>query len=345
MSAHFEPSVPFKADATRSYLRKSIANHGSVSYAAMRSALPGAWTHGPQTMAGNRSRPSSVRGWTKGKDRVRRDAALPTSSLRCAGVAHHLPEVVEAAGCGAEATAEAIGEAQQRPVLVDLAEVCHGVAGDVVAECPSTRRGVSARGAEERVEVRGYAVVGGGWLDAAGTGAPVAAVDGADVRRLDARQIGLEGYAFVVEVETSTCAGAREHDRRRVIRIAVRPDVQIGRSVESGVRIQTARDLYQQGCRRIQAEVVIRVRLLDVVGRSLGAGASAACGDVAAVVEVPDLVRESDVVRVRRPGHAGLLRAGAVLRMEVVRQVLADGAVRLVLDLAEAVRRAGDHKA
>src|SRR5207302_2565083 len=105
------------------------------------------------------------------------------------------------------------------------------------------------------------------------------------------------------------------------------------------------RDLYQQGRRGVEAVVVVTIGLLDVVGRTFGAGASAARGHMAAVVEVPDLVRESDVVRMRRPGHAGLLRARAVFGVEVVRQVLADGAVRLVLDLPEAVRRARGHEA
>src|SRR5207237_6515324 len=109
--------------------------------------------------------------------------------------------------------------------------------------------------------------------------------------------------------------------------------------------VLTSGDLYQEGRRGVEAVVVVTVGLLDVVGRTFAAGASAACGHMAAVVKVPDLVREGDVVRMRRPGHAGQLRAGAVFRMEVIRQVLADRAVRLVLDLTEAVRRARGHEA
>src|SRR5204863_7426973 len=115
-----------------------------------------------------------------------------------AGVAHHLSEVVEAAARRAETAKDGIREPQQRPVLVELAEVAHGVAGDVVAEGPRTRRAVPARGAEEGVEVRGHAVIGERRLDAASTGAAVAAVDRADVRGRDARPLGLEGNAGVV---------------------------------------------------------------------------------------------------------------------------------------------------
>src|SRR5213079_2158549 len=97
-----------------------------------------------------------------------------------------------AAARGTETAKDRVCEPQERPVLVDPAEVVHGVAGDVIAEGPRTRCAVPARGAEERVEVRGHAVIGERRLDAASAGAAVAAVDRADVRGLDARQIGFE---------------------------------------------------------------------------------------------------------------------------------------------------------
>src|SRR5439155_24738972 len=99
---------------------------------------------------------------------------FPTLLLWSAGVAHHLSEVVEAAARGAETAKDGVREPQERPVLVDPAEVVHGVAGNVVAEGPRTRRAVPARGAEEGVEVRGNAVVGERRFDAASAGAPVA---------------------------------------------------------------------------------------------------------------------------------------------------------------------------
>src|SRR5438105_2501504 len=47
----------------------------------------------------------------------------------------------------------------------------------------------------------------------------------------------------------------------------------------------------------------------------------------------------------RRPGHTGELRARAVFGVEVIWEVFADRAARLVLDLPEAVRRARGHEA
>src|SRR5207302_8112682 len=105
----------------------------------------------------------------------------------------------------------------------------------------------------------------------ASAGVAIAAVDRAHVRGLDARQIGLEGNALVVQVEAAAGARARKDDRRRVIGVAVRPEVQVGHAVEAGVRVLTSRDLYQQGRRGVEAVVVVTVGLLDVVGRTFGA--------------------------------------------------------------------------
>src|SRR2546421_4393116 len=157
----------------------------------------------------------------------------PTPSLWGAGVVHHLPEVVDATRRRAAAAKERIREPQELSVLVELAEVVHGVAGDVVAECPRTRRAVAVRGAEERVEVGGHPVVGKRRLDAAVARAAVAAVDRADVRRLDPWQVGLERDAAVVDVEARAGARAREDDRRRMVWGAVRPDVQVRNAIEA----------------------------------------------------------------------------------------------------------------
>src|SRR2546426_4671388 len=173
-----------------------------------------------------------------GEGRVAKTRPSPTSSLWNAGVVDHLPEVIEAATRRAESAEDGVRKPQQRPVLVELAEVAHGVARDVVAECPRAGGAVTSRCAEERVEVSGHALVGDGRLNAAITGAPVAAVDGADVRGLDARQVRFEGDALVIEVERLPSARAGEDDRRRVIGAAVGPNIQIGRAVESGVRIE-----------------------------------------------------------------------------------------------------------
>src|SRR5213594_663308 len=169
----------------------------------------------------------------RGEGRVAETRPSPTSSLWRAGIVEHLPEVIEAAARRAETAEDRIREPQQRPVLLDPAKVAHGVARDVVSEGPRARRAVAARRAVEGVEVRGDALVGERRLDAAITGAPVAAVDGADVRRLDPREIGLERNSAVINIEATAGSCAREDDRRGVVGVAVRPDVQIRHAIES----------------------------------------------------------------------------------------------------------------
>ncbi len=76
------------------------------------------------------------------------------------------------------------------------------------------------------------------------------------------------------------------------------------------------------------------------------AGAGAGCGiDLRAVVVVTDLIGEGDVVGVSHPRHACLLRRSAIHRMEVVRNVVAGGAIRIILNLTEAIGGAGRHRA
>src|SRR5262249_59316116 len=107
-----------------------------------------------------------------------------------------------------------------------------------------------------------------------------------------------------------------------------------------------------------EAEVVIRVGRGDVAPESLGvarrAGDRVAAGvqperggrdgvGAFAVLEVPDLAGEGDVVGVRGPDDPGLLGRGGVHRVEVVGEVDAAGAGRVVLDLAEPVGRTRGH--
>src|SRR5207245_8689520 len=101
----------------------------------------------------------------------------------------------------------------QWPVLVETAEVGHGVAWDVVDERPRAGRAVTAGRAVEGIEAGGHAIIGQRWLDAAGAGVAVAAVRRADRRILDARQIGFEGDAAVVDVGVGLRPRARENDR------------------------------------------------------------------------------------------------------------------------------------
>src|SRR5262249_59593762 len=112
-------------------------------------------------------------------------------------------------------------------------------------------------------------------------------------------------------------------------------------SVESGIGIGAAVDVYPQRLRGGEAEVVIPIGRFGVLSEALGvargAGDGVAVGVDAerggrdgvrtlTVLEVPDLVGECDVVRVRRPDHPGLRGGGGVHRVEVIRDVDAAGA-------------------
>ncbi len=57
-----------------------------------------------------------------------------------------------------------------------------------------------------------------------------------------------------------------------------------------------------------------------------------------------DLVREGDVIGMGGPGHARLLRRGAVHGMEIVGNVVAAGAAWVILHLTKGISRAGDHR-
>ena len=66
---------------------------------------------------------------------------------------------------------------------------------------------------------------------------------------------------------------------------------------------------------------------------------------VVAVLEVADLVRERDVVRVRRPRDARVLARGRVHRVEGVRATASSRGVGSEVDLREAVRCTRRHRA
>ncbi len=138
---------------------------------------------------------------------------------------------------------------------------------------------------------------------------------------------------------------------------AVRPHRLIANAVEPGVGALAAGHLDQRGVLRPEAEGVVRKRAgcgrraftsFCVACDALRGGCPAVPGkasNVATEVEMANLVREGDVVGVGGPDHAGLLRAGAIHRMEVLRDELAALAVRRVARRSEAVSRAGRHRA
>src|SRR5262249_7272640 len=106
-----------------------------------------------------------------------------------------------------------------------------------------------------------------------------------------------------------------------------RPGERVRDPVEVTVDIHAPVDLHGQRLGCGQAEVVITCRVrpdIAVVGvraERLRTGTDRAAGvDLAALLEVPDLVGERDVVGVRRVHVTGLRRGGAVLRVVVQRR-------------------------
>jgi hypothetical protein len=164
--------------------------------------------------------------------------------------------------------------------------------------------------------------------------APVVRSQGVE---LDSWQVSLEGHAGVVDAVTGPGARAGKQDRFGVQRrVAVRPDGLIAEAVESDVGIGAAVDIDQHRFASGEAEVVIPVGRGRIAPESLGvtrgAGHRVAAGVQAegggrdgvravAVLEVPDLAGEGDVVGVRCPDDPGLLGRGGVHGVEVVREV------------------------
>src|SRR5215467_7388003 len=182
---------------------------------------------------------------------------LVSSCWAC--VREDLAEVVEAVDRGATSAEGEVGGGQQCPVLRVAAEV-GGCAGQVVAEPPHAAaitmlvRDAVLERAEERVEGRRGALVGGRDQRAAVAGRPVAGVE------LDSWQVSLEGHAGVLDAVPGPGARAGEQDRLRMQGcIAVRPHGLVAQAVESDVGIGAAVDVDPQSLAAREAEVVIPV--------------------------------------------------------------------------------------
>src|SRR5207302_4896549 len=120
-------------------------------------------------------------------------------------------------------------------------------------------------------------------------------------------------------------------------RVSSGPDLLVGDTVEVVVGRDAASDRDERRESGIEAAVVVPVEARLTVARaraSLG-------GDAVAVLEVPDLVREGDVVRMRRPWDARVLARGRVPRVEAIRRLRASRSRRLEVERCEAVGRAG----
>ena len=130
--------------------------------------------------------------------------------------------------------------------------------------------------------------------------------------------------------------------------VAIRPISLVGDAIEAGgVGARAAADAKAARVGRGEASLVVPVGSLGISRRAFRRGRCAAAaggGYVAAIVEVADLVRERDVVGVRGPDHPGLLRRGAVHRMEILGDQLALAAVWLIQRRSKPVARAGGHR-
>src|SRR5581483_449222 len=162
--------------------------------------------------------------------------------------------------------------------------------------------------AEERIEGGRRALVGRRDQGAARSRGAVAA-------GFDSRQVRFEGDTGVVDPVTWSGARAGEQDRLRVQeRIAVRPDGLVTEAVEAGVGIGTAVDMDAHRLGTREAEIVVTVGRRGVAAESFGVARGAGNGVAAgvepergsrdgvgalAVLEVPDLAGEGDVVGVR----------------------------------------------
>src|SRR5262249_15891064 len=135
----------------------------------------------------------------------------------------------------------------------------------------------------------------------------------AEVRRLDPRQVGLERDPAVVLASVEE--RARERDRGRVVLLVLtevrprpRPVQAVRRALEVDAGAGAASDLDECRITRVEAWSLVVIGPVGV-GRAR-TGAAAVGGGGRAVLEVADLVRERDVVAVRRPRDTRVL-AGA----------------------------------
>jgi hypothetical protein len=166
---------------------------------------------------------------------------------------------------------------------------------------------------------------------------------------LDPRQVRFESHLVVVGAPIEKRAG--EHDRCGVeLAVELRvgegswPGVLVLGPVEIDVCAKAPADPDPLRCFRALAGELIPVGSGRVRGARTSTGGVGGV-DVAAVLKVPDLIRERDVVGVRRLRDAGVHARGRVHRVEVGRNVGARGPGRRPLDLAEPIRGAGRHRA
>src|ERR1700722_17035686 len=175
---------------------------------------------------------------------------------------------------------------------------------------------------------------------------------------LDTRHIRLEGNATEILLATSPVGEQRageDYRLRMILRIAERilegpgPGVVAVRdAVEVLIRIDAAPDVNESrgNLRGIEAEFIVDSR--RIACRVRGARPDS-CRNRAAILEVPDLIREHDVVRVGRPRYAGAFAGGRVRGMKIMRQVVscetALGTVGIPLYRCEPVRTARHHEA
>src|SRR6266852_1337149 len=133
------------------------------------------------------------------------------------------------------------------------------------------------------------------------------------------------------------------------VRVGARPNVLVGHAVEVIVQPEAAADLDSSRLEgrlkgRREAEIVVPVHAGWVADARRCAVAGLA-RDGIAVLEVPDLVREGGVVRMRRPRYACVLAGCAVCGVERTVLDAAGGRAGVVDDVAKVVGHACGHRA
>src|SRR5437762_2763204 len=130
-----------------------------------------------------------------------------------------------------------------------------------------------------------------------------------------------------------------------------RPGVLVGHAVKVGVVAEASANLYVRRSSGIKAEIVVLGATkggIQIVHPVLGAASTLGVNRVA-ILEVADLVRERDVVRVGCPRHTRVLAGGGVDRVKVggkvVRARIAVVSVRIEQNFTEPVGGARCHGA
>ena len=196
-----------------------------------------------------------------------------------------------------------------------------------------------------------------GWVYASNACAAIAVVR--RTKHFDTRQVGFEGNPAVVPQLTSLLIvpmpsgrpeeWAAEEDRawvqlpiQRVIGDGTGPGKPIFRTIEVNICAEAAADLDKGGIAGIEAANIVGVNSCRIGHPGGSADSRVRVGRIA-IFEVPDLIREGNIVGVCRPRHASVLARRGIHWMEGIRNAGAGGRGRIELNLCKPVCDAGCH--